>query len=310
MKKLLHLILNIFIISSLVAQDCTDLFFSEYVEGPANNNGVEIYNPSTSTFDLSAYTVNRYGNGFSSNPDTWTLSGLIAPGQSITIGNGQTDSVYVSSGAGFWSVPVDPIFYNSCDFHCSGIYPTPFYFNGDDAITLEKANTIIDIIGKVGEDPGEGWTDDPTAGYTDANGGEWWTKRQTLVRKPSVKKGVTMNPIVFNPTLEWDTVGDGNYQGMGSHNCDCNTSTNIQNSSNSSYVVYPNPANAGDNISISTFENIKTIKLYSIEGKEFLVNPINSKNFLVRSNELKPGNYFLKILFESGNTVDHSIVIQ
>ena len=310
MKKLLHLTLNIFFISSLVAQDCTDLFFSEYVEGPGNNNGVEIYNPSTSTFDLSAYTVNRYGNGFSSNPDTWSLSGLIVPGQTITIGNGQTDSVFVSSGAGFWSVPVDPIFYNSCDFHCSGIYPTPFYFNGDDAITLEKDGGILDIIGKVGEDPGEAWTDDPTAGYTDANGGEWWTKRQTLVRKSSVKKGVTMNPIVFNPTLEWDTVGDGNYQGLGSHNCDCITSTNIQNSSNSSYVVYPNPANAGDNISISTFENIKTIKLYSIEGKEFLVNPINSKNFLVRSNELKPGNYILKILFDSGNTVDHTIVVQ
>ena len=307
MKKILHLVLNIFFISSLFAQDCTDLFFSEYVEGPGNNNGVEIYNPSTSTFDLSAYTVNRYGNGASSSPDTWALSGSIAPGQTITIGNGQTDSVWVQT---YWSLPVDPVFFSACDLTCSGIYPTPFYFNGDDAITLEKDGGILDIIGKVGEDPGSAWTDDASAGYTDANGGTWWTKRQTLVRKPSVKKGVTMNPIVFNPTLEWDSLPDATYSGLGSHNCDCITSTNIQNSSNSSYVVYPNPANAGDNISISTFENIKTIKLYSIEGKQFVVNPINSKNFLVRSNELKPGNYILKILFESGNTVDHTIVVQ
>ena len=47
------------------------------------------------------------------------------------------------------------------------------------------------------EDPGSAWTDDATAGYTDANGGTWWTKRQTLVRKSSVKKGVTMNPPTY-----------------------------------------------------------------------------------------------------------------
>ena len=66
MKRIILTFLNLCFVSSIVAQDCTDLFFSEYVEGPANNNGVEIYNPSNSTFDLSAYTVNRYSNGSSS----------------------------------------------------------------------------------------------------------------------------------------------------------------------------------------------------------------------------------------------------
>ena len=54
MQKFILTLFNLFFISSLVAQDCTDLFFSEYIEGPANNNGVEIYNPSNSTFHLSA----------------------------------------------------------------------------------------------------------------------------------------------------------------------------------------------------------------------------------------------------------------
>ena len=184
MKRILQLIFTALLSLPLMAQDCTELFFSEYVEGPANNNGVEIYNPSSSTFDLSAYSVNRYANGSSSGPDTWPLSGTIVPGQAVSIGNGQLDSVWVTS---YWSVPVDPVFYNATDLNCSGIYPTPFYFNGDDAITLEKDGGIIDIIGKVGEDPGSAWTDDATAGYTDANGGTWWTKRQTLVRKSSVK---------------------------------------------------------------------------------------------------------------------------
>ena len=255
MKRIILTFLNLCFVSSIVAQDCTDLFFSEYVEGPANNNGVEIYNPSNSTFDLSAYTVNRYSNGSSSGPDTWQLSGSIAPGQTISIGNGQLDSVWVTS---YWSVPVDPIFYSACNLHCSGVYPTPFYFNGDDAITLEKDGGIIDIIGKVGEDPGSAWTDDASAGYTDANGGTWWTKRQTLVRKSSVKKGVTMNPIVFNPTLEWDSLPDATYSGLGSHSCDCIISS-TDNQIPSSYVVYPNPANIGDNIEISTFDNIEKI---------------------------------------------------
>ena len=305
MKRIILTFLNLCFVSSIVAQDCTDLFFSEYVEGPANNNGVEIYNPSNSTFDLSAYTVNRYSNGSSSSPDTWPLSGSIAPGQAISIGNGQQDSVWVTS---YWSVPVDPIFFNACDLHCSGVYPTPFYFNGDDAITLEKDGSIIDIIGKVGEDPGSAWTDDASAGYTDANGGTWWTKRQTLVRKSSVKKGVTMNPIVFNPTLEWDSLPDATYSGLGSHSCDCIISS-TDNQIPSSYVVYPNPANIGDNIEISTFDNIEKILLYNIEGKQFVINPINSKQAIIQNGELSSGNYILRILLENGNSIEHKLIV-
>ena len=305
MKRIILTFLNLCFVSSIVAQDCTDLFFSEYVEGPANNNGVEIYNPSNSTFDLSAYTVNRYSNGSSSSPDTWPLSGSIAPGQAISIGNGQQDSVWVTS---YWSVPVDPIFFNACDLNCSGVYPTPFYFNGDDAITLEKDGGIIDIIGKVGEDPGSAWTDDASAGYTDANGGTWWTKRQTLVRKSSVKKGVTMNPIVFNPTLEWDSLPDATYSGLGSHSCDCIISS-TDNQIQSSYVVYPNPANIGDNIEVSTFDNIEKIFLYNIEGKQFVINPINSKQAIIKNGELSSGNYILRILLENGNSIEHKLIV-
>ena len=180
-KKIYTIICSIILAASAGAQDCSELFISEYVEGPGNNNAIEIYNPTGSTIDLSEYSINRYGNGASTSPDSWPLSGSIASGQAIAIGNGQVDSVWVST---YWSLPVDPTFLAACDYSCSGIYPTPFYFNGDDAITLEKINgDIVDIFGKVGEDPGNAWTDDVTAGFTDANGGTWWTKRQTLVRK-------------------------------------------------------------------------------------------------------------------------------
>ena len=306
MKRIILTFLNLCFVSSIVAQDCTDLFFSEYVEGPANNNGVEIYNPSNITIDLSDYSVNRYsGSDQGALSETYQLSGSLAPGQTITIGNGQVDSVWVNT---YWSVPVDPVFFNLCNLHCSGNYPTPFYFNGDDALTLENSDGIIDIIGKVGEDPGLAWTDDASAGYTDANGGTWWTKRQTLVRKPSVKKGVTMNPIVFNPTLEWDSLPDATYSGLGSHNCDCIISS-TDNQIQSSYVVYPNPANIGDNIGVSTFDNIEKIILYNIEGKQFVINPINSKQAIIQNSELSSGNYILRILLENGNSIEHKLIV-
>ena len=307
MKRILQLIFTALLSLPLMAQDCTELFFSEYVEGPANNNGVEIYNPSSSTFDLSAYSVNRYANGSSSGPDTWPLSGTIVPGQAVSIGNGQLDSVWVTS---YWSVPVDPVFYNATDLNCSGIYPTPFYFNGDDAITLEKDGGIIDIIGKVGEDPGSAWTDDATAGYTDANGGTWWTKRQTLVRKSSVKKGVTMNPIVFNPTLEWDSLPDATYSGLGSHNCDCISSTDILDAKNESFVVYPNPANIGDNIVINTFNKIDKVTVYDISGKSLLLKKTNTNRIIFPTNSLSPGSYILKAWLDTGSIVEHKIIIR
>ena len=308
MKKSILFLLNIFIVSFLFAQDCSDLFFSEYVEGPANNNGLEIYNPSTNTFDLSAYSVNRYaGSNNGSLSETWPLSGSLAPGQTVTIGNGQLDSVWVTS---YWSVPVDPVFYNACDLHCSGIYPTPFYFNGDDALTLEKDGGILDIIGKVGEDPGLAWTDDASAGYTDANGGTWWTKRQTLVRKPSVKQGVIMNPIVFNPTLEWDSLPDATYSGLGSHTCDCISSTGISNTDNKSFVVYPNPANIGDDIVINTYDKIKRTFLYDMLGNRIDIRNLGDFKVVINSDKLGAGTYLIKIELEHGFLIEHKIVLK
>ncbi len=64
MKKTL-LLLAVIITASLNAQivDCSDLFFSEYVEGWSQNKAIEVYNPTSSTIDLSNYQIERYSNG-------------------------------------------------------------------------------------------------------------------------------------------------------------------------------------------------------------------------------------------------------
>ncbi len=42
---------------------CDELFFSEYVEGYANNKALEIYNPTDQAINLSGYSIARFSNG-------------------------------------------------------------------------------------------------------------------------------------------------------------------------------------------------------------------------------------------------------
>ena len=62
MKKTL-LVLTTIITSMTFAQDCSELFISEYVEGWSNNKAIEIYNPTANPIDLSEYMLIRYSNG-------------------------------------------------------------------------------------------------------------------------------------------------------------------------------------------------------------------------------------------------------
>ena len=306
MKKII--ILPLFLIGFVaIAQDCSNLFISEYVEGPGNNNALEIYNPTTETISLDGYSINRYSNGGSDIEETWPLSGSLEAGQAISIGNGQVDSVWVDAG-GYWSLPVDDDFYNACNLHCSGEYPTPFYFNGDDAITLEKDGQKVDIFGKIGEDPGGAWTDDPSAGFTDANGGDWLTKRQTLVRKASVKSGVSTNPVVFNPTLEWDSLPDGTYDNLGYHDCNCPTETVGIKDNKISYNVFPNPITTSHSFEITASEEILSYKLYNILGGVVLENYAHTFKATVNTFGIAKGIYTLSLKFEDQTKLEKILI--
>ena len=91
------------------------------------------------------------------------------------------------------------------------------YFNGNDAITLETASgDILDIIGKIGEDPGDGWGP--------VENGSPWTQNHTLIRKSDVTSGFVSNPaqsFSFDPTLEWDSLPQNTFINLGTHSCDC-----------------------------------------------------------------------------------------
>ena len=68
MKKAL-LFLSFVFCASLVSAQNDELFFSEYVEGYANNKALEIYNPTDAAINLSGYSLVRWSNGSTSAND-------------------------------------------------------------------------------------------------------------------------------------------------------------------------------------------------------------------------------------------------
>ena len=302
MKSILSFILTLSSFS-LIAQDCSELFFSEYVEGSSNNKAVEIYNPTDAPIDLSGYSIERYSNGSDAVSDEMDLSGTINAGETWIVTNSDTNS---ANEFGYIMVEL----YNMAD-QWAPVYPSPLYMNGNDAMTLSKNGSIIDIIGKIGEDPGDAWTDDATAGFTDANGGAWWTKNHTLVRKASVKSGVKTSPILFNPAAEWDSLSINTWTNLGTHECDCSSGgpSSIEDKS-TSFVLYPNPATNMQTINVSANKAIKSFELINALGQKVNLNYTHSNSqAYIHTHNINSGIYSLTIIFEDNSIKNSSIVI-
>ena len=201
------------------SQSCSDLIISEYFEGSGNNKGMELYNPTADPVDLSSYALQRFSNGTTTVSEELQLEGVIQPYSTWVVVNGQTEDIDL--GGGSISPAADPELQAYAD-QLGGPYPDPLYMNGNDAMVLVKdGNTIVDIFGKPGEDPGLAWTDDEGAGYTSNDGGTWLTANKTLRRKPFITQGVTLVPPVFNALAEYDSLPNNTWTGLGFHECQC-----------------------------------------------------------------------------------------
>lgn len=321
MKKLILSIFSVAIFSISFAQDCTDLFISEYVEGTANSKAVEIYNPTDHAIDLADYLIIRYSNGSATASDGYKtdLVGTIEAYSTFLLVNGQTSTSETSPAC-------DPELQALAD-QLDGEYPAPMYMNGNDAITLEKKNGIIlDIFGKVGEDPGTGWCDADSLNYITGTTYWWlaWTKDHTLVRKPSVKHGVFANPgtpnspdIYFKVNVEWDTapgkmvddtawVSANVWDSLGFHTCDCHVTSVKQVTKQKEVFFFPNPVT--DKVfTIKGNDIIESVEIINVIGQTIY----REENSLIRgdmrielSKDLK-GIYMAKI-----NFADHTSLIK
>ncbi len=290
-------------VSALQAQDCSELFFSEYVEGKLHNKALEIYNPTDAAVDLSNYSIKRYSNGSTDNNGReLILSGSIASKDVIVVTHGDT---IPNEGAGDSYIEMD--LYNLGNLHGTGEYAnSPMFFNGNDAITLEKLDgTIVDIFGVVGQDPDNGWNDDASTGYQ-AGTAFWaaWTKDHTMVRKATVLKGVSANPTEFNTGLEYDSLSVNTFTELGSHTCDCN-GLSIQEDNAFTFLAYTSKAM----ISVKSAEIVKNVKVMNLAGQVILDLNANDKNLIVDHN-LPQGIYVLQLLSTGNTTVATKIVVQ
>lgn len=327
MKRTLLALGTIFIGATASAQDCSDLFISEYAEGWSNNKALEIYNPTNATIDLSQYFVARYSNGSTGNTSGQTLSigvqlvGMLAP-HDVHVGViDQRDPNGTGQDAPIW----DSLEVRADAFYCPVYEDTyAFYFNGNDALVLYKGTTanianaqIVDIFGKIGEDPG------PGTGWSTAfpynNGlGTVVSVDHSMIRKPAIKKG-EVNPTIsfFDPMLEYDTIPAvvdiggtlyGNWFSLGEHDCECNPLGLETTNATPEVVVAPNPTKGV--FTVNNIAEYNSIEVVNSLGQSVMVVTNNNESSRTFDFSDRRGVYFVRLTSQEGKTITRRVIVR
>jgi len=352
MKKLL-LSLSFLGALTVSAQDCSQLFISEYVEGWSNNKALEIYNPTNNAIDLSQYFVARYSNG--------ATSATVANAIQLT-GTVAAHDVYVAvldkrdpNGTGQEAPVWDSLQAKADGFFCPDYnVSNSFYWNGNDVVILAKGTLptvattvinatnvpglmIIDVFGKIGENPAN------STGTSSGNDGAWSTtfpystglgvlvtKDHSMIRKSTIKKGVSTNPSFFDPMLEYDTIPavvvrldtngdtlfgtsgnpilDGNWNSLGHHDCACNPAA-VDEITENSLLVYPNPSNGIVNVK-SNGELKSIIVINSLGQTVATASNLSNKPFISMDLDGLRGVYFLRITTNNGQNTLRKVILK
>lgn len=319
MKKFLSVFLFLFVSAFLFAQECSDLFISEYVEGSGNNKAIELYNPTNEAINLSTYYLVRYSNG-GTTPYSVQLGGTIQPKSAWVAVLDKRDPNGTDLEA-----PVDTALQMKADTFLCPVYDVNrmMYFNGNDAVTLETASgQVIDIFAQVGppmlaDDNGWGILNDTTITYN--SGGNptqytiqnyivgplfWlaWSKDHTLIRKTDVSEGIKINPDpYFIVNMQWDSLPENTFDSLGSHYCDCTSFGFGENITQIKVDIYPNPV-VNNEFSIIADEKIKMIELIDLTGRTIEIREFGSATFSSKfvTNQKLLGVFVVKVSFQNG----------
>lgn len=329
MKKPLLVIFAMFLTMAIFSQECSDLFISEYVEGSGNNKALELYNPTNDPIDMSTYKLVRYSNG-GTTPYDVALGGTIQPKSTfvVVLDKRNPDGVDLEQ-------PVDTALQMKADTFLCPVYEVnrAMYFNGNDAMTLEKNDgSIVDIIGLVGppmtsDDNGWGSLNDTTIVYN--SGGNpteytisnyivgplfWlsWTKDNTLIRKPGIGVGVKANPDPYFVVYEeWDSIPKNTFDSLGFHTCYCNTLGIDESIAKNKVSIYPNPV-VDQEFSIEAGELIEEVKIIDLSGKTVKIIEFNERleNAKIRIDQHLRGFYFVEIKMGTGDIQTKKILLK
>jgi len=344
MKLFLPLMLVLLSVSFASAQ--TDLFFSEYVEGSGNNKALEIYNPTKLTIDLNNYYVLRFSNGNPTYAEGGIthLSGTLASFKTFVLVNGQVTSTASSPACSpilqAMANQLDgaypaPTYMNGND--AIALVKTP----GGVAPSADMSNvTSVDLIGQIGlgaaivAETGWSYVKDTTLSYKNSTTGLtvtgkvinyivqakatdgstfgpfWmsWTSDHSLIRKPSILKGVITNPTPFVVNMEWDTaaavvdtaghfVYKDIWTNLGTHKCDAASAGVNETPAGSWLTVYPNPV-ISDRFTISSNLPVKEVEIFSVIGQSVYKQDYKKgqQQIEIGPIELEKGMYMVKVI--------------
>ncbi len=325
MKKLLLSVFALAFYFNTNAQ-CSDLIISEYAEGANNNKALELYNPTQNAIALNnQYRLIRYNNGTGAAAGESNSQAMVNLGTHV-IPAGATWVIVIDKRDAGQPCPgqecaVSAALQAVADTFLCPDYNVSYamYFNGNDALSLQKTTdggttwNYVDIFGKIGDPSmvtGYGWSDVfPYDGS--APGSRIWTENHTLVRKPSVQQGVTTNPSNFIVNVEYDSLPNQTWTGLGSHTCTCPPVSVSEIDNSVSVKVFPNPIN--DNFfNLSATESIQKIEIYNVIGQAVITPSINKNNNFARidTEGLNSGVYFVKASFNKNKSTVVKIIVQ
>ena len=164
---------------------CDAGFFSEYVEGSSNNKAIEIANPFAGPMSMAGCALRIYSNGSTTPSSITNLTGTIAAGD-----------VYLACHSAFALAA-------GCDFTTASMN-----WNGNDAIELVCNAVVLDVFGRIGENPGIEWGTGLTS-----------TADNTLRRRCSVTTGDANGLDAFDPAIEWLGFATDTFDGLGVYGC-------------------------------------------------------------------------------------------
>jgi hypothetical protein len=162
-----------------------ELYFSEYVEGSGSNKAVEVYNDGLASVDSAACEVRFYFNGNTSPGNAISLSGTIAAGDVLVVCDDSIDD----------GTP--------CDILAGGSF-----FNGNDAVELVCDGTTLDVIGQIGDNPGDEWISNMVG-----------TEDETL-RRNCDSSADPVGDDEFLPDVNWTSFANNTFDDLGQYICE------------------------------------------------------------------------------------------
>ncbi|AEA42790.1 T9SS type A sorting domain-containing protein [Fluviicola taffensis] len=167
---------------------CSELYFSQYIHGYANDKALEIYNPTSHPINLTGYSIRHFNTG-GTTYGTINLTGVL-PSNSVFVVSTINSSAAILAQADMTTNVLN--------------------LDGNTAMGLFKENVLIDIIGQLNSTPIEGWGVAPNSTFL-----------QNLVRKSTETTGYINTSGPYITADHFTGYPPNSTTNLGTHTSDC-----------------------------------------------------------------------------------------